>query len=269
VTGRLGALAAALSAEVQRRTRRAFLLATGAGLLAVFALGASILPRAFASNLLITYAVFLGAFGATMAAMLIQGFTGPFGDALAVASWTRLDAEDRRKAEGAGRIPRSPAEAQAWISAHPDPAMFQPQRLSAQIRVGDLAGARQTLAEYPSTTALERFEVLDDGWFLDFLEGADPPLAPLEAAADELSEGWERDFAAVVIATHRAHQASVHGGDWIAPFAAERGRLGSRAAGIVGTRYVVAIWTLYMASASVMVGIALLIGRATGVWGSG
>jgi hypothetical protein len=269
VSGRLGALAAALSAEVQHRSRRAFLLALGGGLLAVFALGASVLPSGIASNLLLVMGVFLAVFGASLALLLIQAFGGAFGDALAVAGWARLDADERRKAEGAGRIPRSPAEARAWLSAHPEPATFQSHRLSAQILAGELDAARATLATYPSATPLDRFEMLDDGWFLDFLEGEDPDLAPLAAAADQLTVEPERTFAAVIVATLRAHAAVAAGGDWVAPLAAERPRLGERAAGIVGGRYVAASWTLMMAGASVIIGFALLVGRATGVWGSG
>jgi hypothetical protein len=269
VTGRLGALAAAFQGEVQRRAARAILIATGAGLLAVFALGASVLPSGLSSSLLLSYGLFLLVFGIVLAALLLQGFGGPFGDALAVAGWARLDAEERRRAAGAGRIPRSPAEARDWLAAHPDPAAHQPQRLSAQIMAGDLAAARQTLATYPSATPIERFEIVDDGWFLDFLEGRSPSLVPLEAAADELNEEGQRTFAAVVIATLRAHQAAAAGQDWVSPLAAERGRLAHRADGIVGSHYVVGTWTIVMVAASVMAGLALLIGRATGIWPSG
>lgn len=269
MNGRFGALSAAVQAEVQRRSRRAFLLALGAGLLAVFSLGASILPEGFVTNLWLSYAVFLAVFGATLALVLVQQYGGAFGDALAVAGWARLDAEERRKAAGAGRIPRSPAEARSWLAAHPDSGTFQAPRLSAQLMAGDLAAARATLATYPSDTALGRFERLDDGWFLDFLEGGTPDLAPLRAAADALTTEEERSFAAVVIATLQAHAAVAAGADWIAPLATVRERLGNRAGGIVGARYVAASWTLTMAIASVLVGVALLVGRATGVWGSG
>jgi hypothetical protein len=269
VSGRLGALAAAVTAEVQRRARRAFLLALGAGLLAVFALGASFLPVGITANLLLDYGLFLAVLAVSLAGLLIQAFSGRVGDALAVAGWARLDAEERRKAAGAGRIPRSPAEARAWLADHPPAAVSPSHRLSAQILAGDLAAARATLAAYPSATPLERFEVLDDGWFLDFLEGGQPDLGPLQEAAAELSAEQERAFAAVVIATLRAHEAAAVGGDWIAPLAAERQRLGDRAAGIVGGRYVAATWTLVMAAASILAGLALLVGRATGVWGTG
>jgi len=269
VSGRLGALAAAMSAEVNRRSRRAFLIALGAGMLAVFGLGASILPDAFTTNLLLAYGLFVAVFGIALALSLIQGFSGPFGDALAVAGWARLDAEERRRSAGGGRIPRSAGEASAWLAAHADKPALPSHRFSAQILAGELPAARETLGAYPEATPLERFEILDDGWFLDFLEGRVAELAPLDAAARELPTEQERTFAAVAIATLRAHAAAVAGSDWILPLAAERPRLAELGDGIVGARYVVASWTLTMALTSVMVGFALLVGRATGVWGLG
>ena len=269
MSGRLGALSAAISAETSRRVTRAILIAAGAGLLADFALGASILPDGIAGNLLIAYGIFLATFGISLGLLLLQGFSGPFGDALAVAAWARLDAEERRKAAGAGRIPRSPAEARAWLASHEDRGRFQAPRLSVQIMAGELAAARETLATYPHATALERFEAVDDGWFLDFLDGEAPSLAPLEAASGELTEEGERSYAAVVIATLRAHLAVAEARDWIQPLAAERGRLGDRASGIVGARYVAASWTMVMAAASAMIGVAMLVGSATGIWSSG
>jgi hypothetical protein len=266
VSARFGALAARISAEVQRRTLRAFLIGLGAGMLAVFAMGASILPDGITTNLLLAYGVFVAAFGITLALLLVQAFGGAFGDALAVAGWARLHAEERRKAAGGGRIPRSPAEARAWLAASAGTAALPAHRFSVQILAGELGAARETLGAYPTATGLERFEILDDGWFLDFLEGRVLDLVPLEAAAAELGTEEERTVAAVAIATLRAHAAAAAGSDWIGPLAAERARVAGRADGIVGARYVVASWTLTMAVTSVMVGFALLVGRVTGVW---
>jgi hypothetical protein len=266
VSDRFGALPGAFSAELQRRVRRAFLLALGAGLLAVFALGASILPGALSTDLLLSYALFLATFAGSLALFLLRELGGPFGDALAVAHWARRDAEERRAAVGAGRIPRNHAEARAWLAAHPDPEALQSQRLSAQVMAGDLAAARATLATYPSDTAFDRFERLDDGWFLDYLEGGEPSLATLEEAAAELTDERQRTFAAVIIGTLRAHAAAASGGDWISPLARERPRLGEQAAGFVGSRYVLFTWTVLVAIASGLVGVALTVGRATGVW---
>lgn len=78
MSGRLAALATAVTGEVSRRSRRAFLLALAAGLLANFAFGASMLPSEFTANLLLAYALFLGAFAIVLAAVLLQQFGGTF-----------------------------------------------------------------------------------------------------------------------------------------------------------------------------------------------
>jgi hypothetical protein len=266
VTGRLGALAATVAADVQARSRRAFLLAIGAALLASFALGASIVPVAIAGNLLLSYAVFVGAFGAALAAALLAQYGGTFGDALAVAGWARLDAEERWRRLGAGRIPRSEAEARSWLDAHQDQTVLQPQRLTAQLFAGDLEAARTTLARYPSATAFQRFDALNDAWFLDFVGGELPALHGVEAAAREVEDPDERLRTEVSVAMLRAHTAVAAGGDWVPPLASLRPLLGSRAGGVVGTRYVMTAWTLLMTITTAMVGVALLVGRVTGVW---
>jgi hypothetical protein len=266
VSGRLGALAAAVTSEVNARSRRAFLLALGAGLLAAFALGASALPFEIISNLLITYGVFVGAFAVTLAAVLFQQFGGDFGDALAVAGWSRLEAEDRWRKVGAGRIPRSPTEAAAWLVRHPDPSTLQAQRISALLMVGDLAAARATLDSSPGDTPYERFDVASDRWFIHFVEGEVPPLDSVEAAAAEIVDEHERRLATVGVATLRACAAVVEGRDWVAPVAAVRADLGDAAAGIVAARYIVPQWTALAAIAGVLIGGALVFGRLTGVW---
>jgi hypothetical protein len=265
VTSRLGALSAAFSAELFRRVRRAFLLSLGLAMLAVFALGASILPDAYATNLLLAYGVFLAVFGGALAVTLLRELGGPFGDALAVALWSRREAEQNRRAAGAGRILRNPEEARAWLAAHPGHGM-PAARLSAHVMAGDLVAARATLDTYPIATTSDRFEILDDRWFLDFLEGGMPSLDPLEAAATEIEDPRERTFAAVMVATLRAHAAAASGADWVSPLAGERARVGDRAGGIVGARYVVVSWTLLMAIASALVGVALGVGRISGIW---
>lgn len=42
--------------------------------------------------------------------------------------------------------------------------------------------------------------------------------------------------------------------------------MGERANLLVVSRALVPAWTFYMASAALLIGIALLVGRATGVW---
>ncbi|HEX6475497.1 MAG TPA: hypothetical protein VF114_10485, partial [Candidatus Limnocylindria bacterium] len=206
---RLNALAGEFSREVHGRVRRAFLMALGAGLLSAFALGASVVPIEISGNLLIAYGIFLAVSGSVLGLVLLRQFGGTFGDALAVVVWGRRHAEERWQRLGAGRIPRTPQEARAWLTAHPDPGSLQAQRLSAQIGAGDLPAARATLATYPTDTAGQRYELGSDAWFLDFLDGALPPVEPIAAAAAAVAD--EPEWAAVGVATLRAHAASVTG----------------------------------------------------------
>jgi len=266
VSGRLAALATAVTDDVSRRSRRAFLLALGAGLLANFALGASILPSAFTANLLLAYALFLGVFAMVLAAVLLQQFGGQFGDALAVGGWSRLEAEARWRGLGASRIPRSPAEAQKWLRDHPDPDALQPQRFAALLLAGDLAGAKATLETCPADTAYERFGIESDRWALDFVEGAIPDLARVEALAAEISDPHEERHAVTTMAILRAHVALAEGSEWVPKMAAVRPLVGDAADGIIGARYVVPAWTMSMAIAALLTGGALVLGRLTGVW---
>ena len=266
MSGRLGALAAAVTDEVRARSRRAILLAVGAGLLANFALGASILPIAYTTNLLLGYGLFLGTFAIVLAAVLLQQFGGSLGDALAVGGWSRLEAEARWRALGAGRIPRSPAEAQKWLSDHPDPEALQPLRFAAMLLTDDVAGARAALETYPLDTAYERFGAKADRWALDFAEGALPDLAGVEARAAELTDPHEQRQAAASLAILRAHAALARGNDWVPPMAAARPLVGEAADGIIGARYVLPAWTMPVAIAAALIGVALLFGRLTGVW---
>jgi hypothetical protein len=266
VSGRLGALAAAVAGEVATRARRAFLLALGAGLLAVFALGGSILPVEVAANLLLTYVLFLGVFALALAALLMQQFGGAFGDALAVGGWARLEAEARWRRHGAGRIPRSPEEGRRWLDAHPDTTTLVAERFSAQLVCGDLVAARGTLENRPIDTPYGRFDVASDGWFLDFVDGAIPPLDDVVRLSGDIVDPSERRVADAALATLRAHEAVALGGDWVAALAGGRAQLGDAASGIIGSRYILPAWTVSVAIAALLIGGALIVGRATGVW---
>lgn len=260
-------LAAVFQQEVYRRVLRSFLVALGASLLAAFALGGSIVPIAIAGSLKITYGLFLAVFGTALAIMLVTQFGGDFSDALAVVVWARLRAQDHWRELGAGRIPVRPEQAEAWLAAHPDPSLLQPQHLSAQLTAGRRDEARRSLAAYPVATPYERFDQLVDGWFLDFVEGQEPSFEAVEAAAAAVDVDDERRQAAAGVALMRAHLEAASGADPYPPLAAMRPLLGDEAAGLIGSRYVMRTWTFLMVLATGLVGIALLLGRATGVWG--
>jgi hypothetical protein len=264
---RFAALGALVNAEVQRRVRRAFLLALILGLGAVFAFGGSILPVSITSNLLLSYGVFLATYGAVLALALLWGFGSQFGDAMAVVGFARLDFEARwREATGERRIPRTADQAREWLGRHAADEGQLVQRLSVQALAGDTAAARVTLSRYPATTGHDRFEAASDAWLIDFLEGETPSLSHVDSAAASIQEPEARAHAAANVAVLRAHRAVAEGADWVAPLAAARPLVGERASGIVASRFVVSAWTLQMAGAAAFVGVALLVGRLTGVW---
>jgi len=259
-------LPALLGQEVQRRTRRAFLIALGLALLAVFALGASFLPMSLSADLLISYGVFLGVYAVALALVLLRDFGHELGDALAVVIWARLDAEEHARRLTGAKIPVGQAAAAAWLARHGDKPGLAPQRVVAQILTGDLDGARATLGDYPTTTPYQRFERESDRWFVDFVSGVDAPLTAVEAAAAEVVDPGDRARAGASVATLRAHSLAAGGGNWLHALASARAAVGDRANMLVVSRMLMPAWTFYMASAAVLIGIALLVGRATGVW---
>jgi len=255
-----------LGHEVQRRTRRAFVIALGLGLLAVFALGASFLPMSLSADLLISYGVFLAVYAVALALVLLRDFGHELGDALAVVIWARLDAEEHSKRLTGAKIPVGHAAAAAWLARHGDTPDLAPQRMVAHILTGDLEGARATLNHYPTTTPHQRFELASDRWFVDFVSGDDPSLAAVEAAEEEVVDPEDRARAAASVATLRAHGLAAAGGNWLHALASGRAAVGDRANMLVVSRMLMPTWTIYMASAALLIGIALLVGRVTGVW---
>jgi hypothetical protein len=266
VTDRRNHLATVVQEEVYRRVRRSFLVALGASLLASFAVGGSVVPIAIAGNLLITSGLFRAVFGTTLALMLVTQFGGEFGDALAVVVWARLRTEDRWRELGAGRIPMGLEQAQAWLAAHPDEASLPAQRLSAQLSAGLLEDARRTVARYPTTTPYQRYDQAADRWFLDFLEGNEGPVDAVDAVGAAIDTDDERRLAVANRALMHAHVAAANGREPYPELAAARPQLGDSAAGLVGSRYVTRTWTFLMVVAAGLMGVALLVGRVTGVW---
>lgn len=255
-----------LGQEVQRRSRRAFLIALGLALVAAFAWGGSFLPVTVRGDLLLTYGLFLAVYAVALALALLRGFGHELGDALAVVLWARLDAEEQSRRLTGAKIPVGHAAAASWLARHGNTPGLAPQRVVAQILTGDLDGARATLHDYPSATPYQRFELASDRWFIDFVSGQDPPLAPVEAAAAESVDPEDRARAAASIATLQAHALASAGGNWLPALASARDAVGDRANLLVVSRALVPAWTFYMASAALLIGLALLVGRLTGVW---
>jgi hypothetical protein len=259
-----------IAGEWARRLRRALLISTASGLLAVFVLGAAVIPAwlsgAVTYDLRIAYLAFLGTYGVTLAYLLFRATADPYGAALWTAEVSRAGTiAEWRRVTGERRVPRTQAAAAAWLATHPETEGNRPQRLMVQIYAGDLAAARQTLSGYPAGTAFERYWRAADAWFLDVLEGRQPPLGTVEAEVAGVEDPAERAHAESGVAVLRAYHALYSGQDWVAPLAATRPVLEGYVDETLRIQLIVRAWTTYMAVAAGVIGVALLIGVAGGI----
>jgi hypothetical protein len=254
------------SAELGSRVQRAFLVATVLGLVAIFALGASPLADVVGTSLLLSYAVFLGVFAIVLALALLRATGGQLGRALAVAEVGRAATEaEWREVAGIG-IPTDPDVAKRWLEANPETDANRHQRLSAQVRCLDLAAARDTLTRYPRTTPFERYDAAIEEWFIEFIAGELPDPHPIEEIVATIEEPDLRSKADAGVATMRAHLAAARGGDWLAELAAPFHRIDTSSAQGIRAKLIVINWTVPMAIAAALVGLALLVGRLSGIF---
>jgi hypothetical protein len=264
---RYWALWRAVVTERGDRTRRAVMISTVVGLLAVFSFGASILPDAATDGPLAGYLVFLLVQGGVLALVLLHLTGGEYRRALIVGEFARRGSyEDWKTSTGEEAPPLTPKAAAEWLARHPNEDELVAQRLHAQINVGDLAGARHTLARLPRETAEQRYGFATETWFLSFLEGSDAEPLALEGLAADIEDPEKHAQAMAGIATMHAYLAVVHRGDWIGtmaiPFAIVAGRISDD----WRVPTMVQVWTMTMAVTSAMLGAALLVARWLGFW---
>lgn len=256
---RYWALFHAVVAERGRRIRSAVLISSIAGLVAVFALGASVLPDALSDNLLIGYLVYLGVQGVVLALALLRVTGGEYRRALMVGEFARRSSyADWERATGEPAPPLTPESAAEWLARHLDPGDLLMQRLHAQINVGDREGAHATLARYPRDTAEQRYAHASDTWFLAFLDGSDAAPDQVAALAAVVEDPDVRSRAAAALATLRAYLEAARGGDWITPTAAAYPAVEGRITDEWRASTVVRTWTLAMAVTSALLGAAWL-----------
>jgi hypothetical protein len=242
--------------------RNAMTIGMVAGVVAVFAFGASVLPDAVTGNALIGFLLFLLVQGVVLALALLRLTGGDYRRALAVGEFARRASFDAwKKATGEDSPPLSPEAAADWLARHPDDGELLMQRLHALINVGDREGAYATLARYPRDTADQRYSHASDAWFLAFLDGSDADPAEVDSLANGLDDPDARARAQASLATLRAYLAAARGGDWVAPMAAAYPAVEGRITDDWRRASVVRPWTLTMAASSVIVGLAFLAWR--------
>jgi hypothetical protein len=267
--GRYWALYHAVVNERGRRQRNAMTAGMLAGLLAVFAYGASPLVDASSNDLVPGFLLFLGVQAVVLALALLRLTGGDYRKALMVGELARRASyASWKEATGEDVPPLSPEDAAGWLARHPEADRLLPQRLHALINVGDRDGAHATLARYPLDTAAERYSHASDAWFLAFLDGSDAEPVQVEALATELDDAEARARAQVSLATLRANLAAARGGDWITPMAAAYPAVEGRITDDWRAANVLRPWTMTMAVSSVIVGVAYLAWRwlVPGFW---
>jgi hypothetical protein len=238
-------------------------------LVAVFGLGASILPEAVTGDAVAAFVTYVVTDGLVLALVLIQTTGGDYRRAVTVGEFSRRATLRRwKEATGEAVPPSTPEEASAWLASHADDVTPLPQRLHAEVNAGDLAAARRTVDRLPRETAADRHTHAADAWSLDFLEGRAGDLEPVAQLAAKIEDQLERGEALVVTAMYRASAAAAAGGDWIGPMAAAY----PHAAPYVDDNewripLVVRVWVMNMLAVSVIAGLALLVWRALGTWG--
>jgi len=141
---------------------------------------------------------------------------------------------------GAGGVPTRPADADAWLAAHPETPDNRWIRVEVLLLAARFDEARATAERLPDDTPEEHWQrahALDD---VDWRSGGPGDLASLRAAADGLqpADGDDRLRAEVGIAAAEVRRRMADGrsspGDALEPLLDVRRRLGRRADGQVG-----------------------------------
>jgi hypothetical protein len=167
------------------------------------------------------------AFAAVGAWALVRWLPRDFKAATESYIWLASRAEDQWSEQfGGAPVPRAPAAMRAFLDSTPATPETAHQRSGLYLALGDMEGARRETDQMPVGTAVERFQRAAVTWLLDFVLGGDDPLEPLRIGAAAIDDPAERLEAEVEIALNEARVAVARGGDWMAPAAAIRGRIG-------------------------------------------
>ncbi|HEX6140364.1 MAG TPA: hypothetical protein VF013_07895 [Candidatus Limnocylindria bacterium] len=260
------ALRDAVLAEGQRRQRRAVLLPALGALLAVFAFGASVLPDWITGNLLLGYLLFLAAYALLALLVLLRVYGGDYRRAVSVGELARAASERHWHERTGATAPMTPQAASDWLASHPDDAALPEETAYARLMTGDLDGMRRAVALYPRDSDADRYLVASELAVLDMLEGRPADVEHVADLAAAVSDPERRASAVASAAVLRAHVAVLAGRDWIAPLASAHPAVQEHLDEGWRVRVIVASWTVQMAIVAGLIGLALLVGRVTGVW---
>ena len=174
---------------------------------------------------------------------LAFALTAPFAGALAYARWQPRDLRDAaqsylwlaqeseahwRDSTGRATVPRDEAGMREFLRTEAPTPRNAGERFGMWIALLDVTQARAAIAEMPRDTPGDRFGQASAAWLAGFVAGDAPAfsLEDLEALAQAIDQEHERREALVTVALQRGRAAVAAGGDWRAPLAAVRPRLG-------------------------------------------
>lgn len=156
---------------------------------------------------------------------------------LAWEGWSMVgDPEMKRwQATVAKQIPMGTAAVQRWLEANPETPENRWARSELLVIAGQMDEARAVAERLPDSNEWERFERAAQIRFVDWVEGHDVDLDQFEAMAETVgqSASQERWLARAMVASARARNIAVSGGDWTAPLIDLRRGAGPLADGLL------------------------------------
>jgi hypothetical protein len=125
----------------------------------------------------------------------------------------------RWRRESGTRVPTSKRAMEAWLRGTPDRPGLRWARAEAQATLGDLDAARASARAMPIDTDSDRFEQRALLLWIEWLGGDDGDLDALAAEAETVGppDSPDRTEARGRVATARARQLAISGGDWKQP----------------------------------------------------
>jgi hypothetical protein len=140
--------------------------------------------------------------------------------------WLAMRAEAHWRESLGVPIPRTVAAQRAFLDATPVVPETAGELAGIWLSLGDLDTAREVITRMPESTPVERQGKAATTWLVGFVGGDDGDLAALEASLGQVwdSDAWLEGY--VDLAVDAARVAFARRGDWIAPMAGVRERLG-------------------------------------------
>jgi hypothetical protein len=125
----------------------------------------------------------------------------------------------RWRRESGTRVPTSKRAMEAWLHDTPDRPGLRWARAEAQATLGDLDAARASALAMPIDRDSDRFEQRALLFWIEWLGGDDGDLEALATEAETvgLLDSPDRTEARGRVATARARQLTISGGDWKQP----------------------------------------------------